>query len=174
MQVDTPGEVYDRPARQFVASFVGSPGMNLIECEVVLKETTIQIRSAGGGETFSHSRSVHPGDAALPLHEHLSLLLGIRTESVKLTDGSLVDPQKGGIPLVVLPAIVRGVEYQGWLFLVTLQLTARDFSPGLLLVGGCKKDNESNWPASISRRPFGSIPPQASDWSCIASPPPTR
>ena len=122
MQVDTPGEVYDRPARQFVASFVGSPGMNLIECEVVLKETTIQIRSAGGGETFSHSRSVHPGDAALPLHEHLSLLLGIRTESVKLTDGSLVDPQKRGIPLVVLPAIVRGVEYQGWLFLVTLQV----------------------------------------------------
>jgi ABC-type sugar transport system ATPase subunit len=122
MQVDTPGEVYDRPARQFVASFVGSPGMNLIECEVVLAETTIQIRTAGGGETFSYSRSVHPGDAILPLHEPLSLLLGIRTESVNLAGKALVDPQEPCNPQVVFPAIVRGVEYQGWFCLVTLQV----------------------------------------------------
>jgi ABC-type sugar transport system ATPase subunit len=33
-QVGTPAEVYDRPADLFVASFVGSPGMNLIRGEV--------------------------------------------------------------------------------------------------------------------------------------------
>ena len=33
-QVGTPAEVYDRPADLFVASFVGSPGMNLIPGEV--------------------------------------------------------------------------------------------------------------------------------------------
>ena len=47
MQVDTPGGIYERPAHRFVASFVGSPGMNLVACEVVLGETTLQIRPSG-------------------------------------------------------------------------------------------------------------------------------
>ena len=34
-QVGTPAEVYDRPASRFVATFVGSPGMNFIAGEVV-------------------------------------------------------------------------------------------------------------------------------------------
>jgi sn-glycerol 3-phosphate transport system ATP-binding protein len=33
-QVGTPGELYERPATRFVATFVGSPAMNLIEGEV--------------------------------------------------------------------------------------------------------------------------------------------
>jgi multiple sugar transport system ATP-binding protein len=32
-QVGTPQEVYDRPANLFVASFIGSPAMNLLEAE---------------------------------------------------------------------------------------------------------------------------------------------
>ena len=37
-QVGTPAEVYDRPADLFVASFVGSPGMNFIRGEVAASE----------------------------------------------------------------------------------------------------------------------------------------
>jgi ABC-type sugar transport system ATPase subunit len=44
MQVDTPEGIYERPAQRFVASFVGSPGMNLLPCEVVIGESTLQIR----------------------------------------------------------------------------------------------------------------------------------
>lgn len=33
-QVDTPQEVYSKPANAFVAGFIGSPPMNFIECEV--------------------------------------------------------------------------------------------------------------------------------------------
>ena len=33
-QVGTPHEVYDRPANLFVATFIGSPAMNLLPCVV--------------------------------------------------------------------------------------------------------------------------------------------
>jgi multiple sugar transport system ATP-binding protein len=122
MQVDTPEGIYERPAQRFVASFVGSPGMNLIACEIVLAETTIQIRPPGGGDTFTYSRSVDPEDAVLPVHEPVRLELGIRTESVILSNQAPVDPQDPRHPLVVFPAIVRAVEFQGWLCLVILQV----------------------------------------------------
>ena len=31
MQLDTPGEIYNRPRNRYVAGFIGSPGMNMIE-----------------------------------------------------------------------------------------------------------------------------------------------
>src|SRR5256885_15199824 len=34
-QVDRPQVLYDRPANLFVASFIGSPAMNLVEAELV-------------------------------------------------------------------------------------------------------------------------------------------
>jgi len=37
-QFDTPLEIYDRPANRFVAEFVGSPGMNLIDGRVDLSQ----------------------------------------------------------------------------------------------------------------------------------------
>ena len=43
MQLDSPDKVYEKPAHRFVAAFVGSPGMNLIQVEVVRDETTLRI-----------------------------------------------------------------------------------------------------------------------------------
>ncbi|MEE9586316.1 MAG: ABC transporter ATP-binding protein [Nitrososphaerales archaeon] len=36
-QVGTPGEVYDKPANTFVASFLGSPSINLLDCSYLEK-----------------------------------------------------------------------------------------------------------------------------------------
>jgi ABC-type sugar transport system ATPase subunit len=121
MQVGTPEEIYDHPAQGFVASFVGSPGMNLIACEVVLTETTLQIRSPGGGDTVACLRHFHPGGTPLPLHEPLRLLLGFRSESVTLA-GEAIVPMVPQDPHFAFPAIIRSVEYQGWLCLSTLQV----------------------------------------------------
>ena len=77
LQADAPARVYDEPADLFVARFVGSPGMNLIEGEV---------RAVGGGISFApkgdaatglalaRSASARPGPA----------VLGIRPEFVRL------------------------------------------------------------------------------------------
>jgi ABC-type sugar transport system ATPase subunit len=121
VQVDTPEGIYERPAHRSVASFVGSPGMNLLPCEVVLGETTLQIRHPGGGEAITFFRSVHPDETGLPLHEPVRLELGIRPGSVVLSGETLIDPADSRFPFKVLPAIVRGVEFQGGSCLVTLQ-----------------------------------------------------
>ena len=121
MQVDTPGGIYERPMHRFVASFVGSPGMNLVACEVVLGETTLQIRHPGGNE-ITYPVSVHPQDTVLPLYEPVRLELGIRAEWVIISGEALVGPENPRYPFVVLPTIVRAVEFQGASWLVTLQV----------------------------------------------------
>jgi multiple sugar transport system ATP-binding protein len=51
-QLGTPTEIYDRPANTFVASFIGSPAMNLVEGEIadgVFRAEGIAIPAAGRG-----------------------------------------------------------------------------------------------------------------------------
>jgi multiple sugar transport system ATP-binding protein len=43
-QVDRPQVLYDRPANLFVAGFIGSPGMNLVEADVVERDSVIGVR----------------------------------------------------------------------------------------------------------------------------------
>ena len=50
------------------------------------------------------------------------LELGVRPERVIVSGETLVDPTDSRYPLLVLPAIVRGVEFQGNSTLVTLQI----------------------------------------------------
>ena len=74
-QVDTPRALYDTPANAFVASFIGSPSMNLVEAPLV-----------DGG--------VRLGDATVPVERSLlsqvtgqsSVLLGVRPEDLHLAD----------------------------------------------------------------------------------------
>jgi len=51
-QLGTPTEIYDRPANTFVASFIGSPAMNLVEGEVTdgtFRATGIAVPAPGKG-----------------------------------------------------------------------------------------------------------------------------
>ncbi len=82
-QVDTPRHMYDHPDNVFVAGFIGSPAMNLLEVPVV-----------DGG--------VKVGDATLPVERSVlggaggdAVTLGVRPEDLDLaTDGT-------GLPVVV-------------------------------------------------------------------------
>ena len=46
-QVDTPAQVYARPANMFVAGFIGSPAMNFFQTRLELTETAVRVRIAG-------------------------------------------------------------------------------------------------------------------------------
>jgi multiple sugar transport system ATP-binding protein len=50
-QVDRPQVLYDRPANLFVAGFIGSPAMNLVEARL---DVTVDIREDMGSEVFLH------------------------------------------------------------------------------------------------------------------------
>src|SRR5437588_5471032 len=80
-QIDTPQQLYDAPQNLFVASFVGSPPMNLLEAEVARESTGLVCRS---GET--EIELPHVVVATHPQLERLvgtRIVLGIRPESVE-------------------------------------------------------------------------------------------
>jgi multiple sugar transport system ATP-binding protein len=66
-QLDTPQTLYREPANLFVAAFIGSPSMNLIEA-------TVQ----GGGLAFAEHRLPVPDGVELRAYEGRSLVLGLR------------------------------------------------------------------------------------------------
>ncbi len=94
VQLGTPQELFENPAHTFVGYFIGSPGMNLLDCHL-------------------HGGVAQIGGMSLPLaHDTVkaareisgSLKLGIRPEFVQLTDQA----EDG-----MLPATVRTVEDLG-------------------------------------------------------------
>ena len=78
-QVGTPLEVYDRPANVFVARFIGSPAMNLVEGEAARGGDGMVLRAQDGTRW--------PLPAGLAPDEGEALVLGVRPEHLKIADG---------------------------------------------------------------------------------------
>jgi len=105
-QVDTPTDVYDRPANLFVAGFIGSPPMNLAQ-------TTVE-----GGED---GLAIRFGEHAIPVPRDLAsergldawvgkaVIVGIRPEDVEGTGRN----GGGGDRNATLPAKIERVEALG-------------------------------------------------------------
>ena len=86
-QIGSPLEVYDRPANAFVAGFIGSPEMNLLEVE--LSDGQLQL-GAGVSVALPPGFAGHRGKATF----------GIRPEAIA--------PAEGGLPFAV-----TGIEQLG-------------------------------------------------------------
>ncbi|MEZ5772968.1 MAG: ATP-binding cassette domain-containing protein, partial [Defluviimonas denitrificans] len=82
-QVGTPLELYERPENEFVAQFIGSPAMNLLDGEIVQTgaETVVQID--GGGL----ARSTVPTESG---DKGLKVRAGIRPEDFIPTDSDAI------------------------------------------------------------------------------------
>jgi multiple sugar transport system ATP-binding protein len=81
-QVDTPLGLYERPANRFVAGFIGSPAMNLIEGEIARGDVPV-FRALDSGLTIDLTSAAVP-DACIGQ----PVTLGIRPENVQVA-GSL-------------------------------------------------------------------------------------
>ncbi|QKJ85262.1 sn-glycerol 3-phosphate transport system ATP-binding protein [Paramixta manurensis] len=94
-QLGTPVEVYEKPATRFVASFIGSPAMNLLE----------------GGLNDDGSGFLVSDTLVLPLANaragwaNRRLTLGIRPEHIQLSTR-----EAGGVPLVVDTLEILGAD----------------------------------------------------------------
>jgi multiple sugar transport system ATP-binding protein len=75
-QVDTPQELYQRPANLFVAAFIGSPAMNLVEADV-----------AGGEIRFGGYAIPLPASGSPPKGR---VIVGLRPEAFE--DSAFADP----------------------------------------------------------------------------------
>jgi multiple sugar transport system ATP-binding protein len=84
-QLGTPDEIYNRPANTYVATFIGSPTMNLIAGESV----------AAPGRGFSIASADLP--LACPGAPRSAALLGVRPEHIVLSDNA---PWRGEVSVV--------------------------------------------------------------------------
>lgn len=76
-QVGAPLELYERPANTFVAQFIGSPAMNLLDATVEKTGASTTVRLAHGGEVVVPIAS-RAEDAGAKVH------LGVRPEDLTL------------------------------------------------------------------------------------------
>ncbi|TNC60185.1 ABC transporter ATP-binding protein [Rubellimicrobium roseum] len=71
-QVGSPMELYQRPVNRFVAGFIGSPAMNLVDGELVGRDGALRARLADGPEL-----DFRPGPGA---REGMAVTVGLRPE----------------------------------------------------------------------------------------------
>src|SRR5215212_1908681 len=115
-QVDSPLRLYDRPANLFVAGFIGSPQMNLIEARAVDGKAQI-------------GRYAVPVDPASERRMEGNITVGVRPEAWRL-----VSPDEGGLPIDVTvveelgaDAFVYGTsDVEGTPSTVVVRVSARD------------------------------------------------
>jgi ABC-type sugar transport system ATPase subunit len=123
VQFDRPEEVHDRPADRFVASFVGSPGMNLLDCELVVGAGFLEIRLLADGSPLAQRLPDEPIGQSIPLDRPRRVVLGFRPEHLGL-NGTRLAPSPSGL---VIPAHVVATEFQGHSKLVALRMGPTQF-----------------------------------------------
>ena len=119
-QLGTPKEIYDQPANLFVASFMGSPSMNLLPATVVADGGALhaELTDAEGAR-----RRLRFSDHAAPRgHVGREIILGIRPEAI--TDPEGADRKSGNIQ--PFPNRVGITEPSGADTFVTSEIAGRD------------------------------------------------
>ena len=117
-QIGSPLEVYDKPANTFVASFIGSPAMNMIEGIVEIKNNSFKLQVAETKIDLPNIKELENGQ---------KIIVGIRPE--------YLIPSKNGIPAKIAVVEPTGSETHLLLRANDQDLTCvirerQDFSPG--------------------------------------------
>jgi ABC-type sugar transport system ATPase subunit len=99
MQVGSPMEIYRKPANVFVASFIGSPAMNLLNCQIDHQARTLRVEDVAS-LPFTALRNP---DALQSLSQ---VKLGIRPEHIKLESA----PQAESLPATLYVVQELGSE----------------------------------------------------------------
>ncbi len=82
-QVAPPQELYDRPANEFVAGFMGSPPMNLLRVRTAPAEGRLAL--AVGAQRLELPRA-YEASHELPTDADCELVLGVRPEDIEVVD----------------------------------------------------------------------------------------
>ncbi len=93
-QVDTPENIYDYPANRFVASFIGSPTMNFLDC-VLANDGTPALMSDGWSLTVPEAVRDAIKQAGLE-----KVVLGVRAEDIALRNQGEPGDLQGEVFLV--------------------------------------------------------------------------
>ncbi len=110
-QVDTPQNLYDRPANIFVAGFIGSPAMNFFDAKLAGSDDAMYIQT----KPF---RLQVPKDKATVLAKHLGkdIIFGIRPEDIH--DKRYAPVGVTAVPLVAKVDVIEPMGSERYLYLV--------------------------------------------------------
>ena len=112
-QCDAPQTLYDRPNNLFVAGFIGSPSMNLVEARISSDLTTISL----GSQTIPLPSQVFEQRPRLRKYAGQSVIAGLRPEDLHYPDVSR--------PGVDVKGVVELVEALGAELLVHFSMDAK-------------------------------------------------
>ena len=118
-QLGTPKEIYDTPANVFVATFMGSPAMNIVPAKIVMQDNAPHAAVTDAEGVVQHLRF---SQANLAAWAGRDILLGIRPEAI--TDPEGADRKSGNI--VGLRNRVTVTEPAGADTFVTMTLSSKD------------------------------------------------
>lgn len=88
LQVGPPMEVYDEPADTFVARFIGSPGMNLAEGELLEENGQWSFRVGNQSIDLGREYMNEPLRQELQSHIGRTMQIGIRPEDIEMEEDS--------------------------------------------------------------------------------------
>jgi multiple sugar transport system ATP-binding protein len=124
-QFAAPQEIYERPANLYVASFVGSPGMNFIHGDLVSDAGRLGLHLAADG-TGRPAFIPLPASLLNKVGPGQKVVLGIRPETITLADaGSLPDARHADMDALIDVLEPTGADTLATLKLGTDQITAR-------------------------------------------------
>jgi multiple sugar transport system ATP-binding protein len=104
-QVGPPDVVYDQPANTFVAGFIGSPAMNLIDATMTRSDGATFVDVAG-----SRLRVPDAAASALRAYDDKPIIVGIRPESLRDVSSAGAAPADRRIPASVTLREAMGPE----------------------------------------------------------------
>lgn len=97
-QIGTPDEIYEKPENIFVASFLGSPPINLLEGDLVAENSNVMFQKGSFGMEFPEEMS-----EKLQAHIGKAVTLGIRPEDVNEQSRAAPGSTVSGAVDTVLP-----------------------------------------------------------------------
>jgi multiple sugar transport system ATP-binding protein len=118
-QLGTPKEIYDKPANVYVATFMGSPAMNVVKAKVAMREGAPHALVTGHDGTDHALRFSQDNLAEWDGRE---ILLGIRPEAITDPDGA----DRNSNNIVPITNRIEVIEPSGADTFVTMKLGGRD------------------------------------------------
>ena len=119
-QLGTPKEIYDKPANIFVATFMGSPSMNLLTAKVRVEDDKVMAEIVQGDGTIA--LQIANAGPALKSYDGQMITLGIRPESITDPDGA----DRHSHHIETIQALVDVTEPAGSDTFVTISLGGRN------------------------------------------------
>ena len=117
LQYGTPREIYAHPVHRFVATFVGSPPMNILPCELTREGDRTRIHLIAADPALSWLMPASTGPLDRP--ESGQVELGLRPESIAVHHAGVSSTSPSS---PIFDAQVRRLEFNGPEILATLSL----------------------------------------------------